>query len=135
MNNTPRRKTSAFLQESIELHTGHASVNLDEDDEQRRQHRKFGYVTRNVLLASTALIIVVFFLLAYTWIPYQTFSFAEEIEDDVEYVAIRLQPKGHIYREPRALAFDWTVTSGWGAPDGVQKQVYPINSKYFSLSS
>lgn len=42
-------------------------------------------------------------------------------------LAIPLHPTEHSTRDPTTLTFDWHVTLGVRAPDGVEKQVYLIN--------
>lgn len=44
-------------------------------------------------------------------------------------VGILLHPENHVNRGSRILQHDWVVTSGIRSPDGVQKQVYLINSE------
>ncbi|KAL6825782.1 multicopper oxidase [Trichoderma sp. SZMC 28015] len=45
-------------------------------------------------------------------------------------LAIPLHPTEHSTRDPTTLTFDWHVTLGVRAPDGVEKQVYLINGQF-----
>ncbi|KAL7948812.1 multicopper oxidase [Trichoderma barbatum] len=45
-------------------------------------------------------------------------------------LAIPLHPTEHSTRDPTTLTFDWHVTLGTRAPDGVEKQVYLINGQF-----
>lgn len=38
-----------------------------------------------------------------------------------------LHPEDHVYRPPKTIEFNWTVSSGMRRPDGVVKKVYLIN--------
>jgi hypothetical protein len=46
---------------------------------------------------------------------------------DDSQLAIPLHPVEHSTRDPTTLTFEWHVTLGTRAPDGVEKQVYLIN--------
>jgi hypothetical protein len=46
---------------------------------------------------------------------------------DESQLAIPLHPVEHSTRDPTTLTFDWHVTLGTRAPDGVEKQVYLVN--------
>jgi hypothetical protein len=46
---------------------------------------------------------------------------------DDSQLAIPLHPTEHSTRDPTTLTFDWHVTLGTKAPDGVEKEVYLIN--------
>jgi FtsP/CotA-like multicopper oxidase with cupredoxin domain len=43
---------------------------------------------------------------------------------------ILLHPDEHVYREPSALEYNWSVTADFRAPDGVKKRVYLINGAF-----
>ncbi|PHH74030.1 hypothetical protein CDD80_3413 [Ophiocordyceps camponoti-rufipedis] len=45
-------------------------------------------------------------------------------------LAIGLHPERHVWREPRVLVFNWTVTKGMRTPDGVEKMVYLVNDLF-----
>lgn len=49
-------------------------------------------------------------------------------------VAIRLHPEQHITRRAKTLTFDWRVTQGTRAVDGVEKQVYLVNGKSIGVT-
>ena len=44
-----------------------------------------------------------------------------------ESLAIRLNPSLHRHRPPQRISYDWTISTGIRAPDGVEKEVYLIN--------
>lgn len=46
---------------------------------------------------------------------------------DDSQLAIPLHPVEHSTRDPTTLTFEWHVTLGTRAPDGVEKQVYLVN--------
>ena len=46
---------------------------------------------------------------------------------DDSQLAIPLHPSEHSTRDPTTLTFDWHITLGTRAPDGVEKQVYLVN--------
>ncbi|EQL00798.1 Multicopper oxidase family protein [Ophiocordyceps sinensis CO18] len=45
-------------------------------------------------------------------------------------ISLALHPERHISRGPATLIFNWTVTLGTRAPDGVEKQVYLVNGQF-----
>lgn len=49
-----------------------------------------------------------------------------DLFDDSQ-LAIPLHPVEHSTRDPTTLTFEWHVTLGTRAPDGVEKQVYLVN--------
>ncbi|PTB73372.1 multicopper oxidase [Trichoderma longibrachiatum ATCC 18648] len=49
---------------------------------------------------------------------------------DDSQLAIPLHPTEHSTRDPTTLTFDWHVTLGRRAPDGVEKEVYLINGQF-----
>lgn len=51
---------------------------------------------------------------------------ARDSFDDSQ-LAIPLHPLEHSTRDPTTLTFEWHVTLGTRAPDGVEKQVYLVN--------
>ncbi|EFY86003.1 Multicopper oxidase family protein [Metarhizium acridum CQMa 102] len=48
----------------------------------------------------------------------------------VQQLAIPLHPERHIWRSAKTLEFQWNVTLGTMAPDGVKKQVYLVNGAF-----
>lgn len=44
-------------------------------------------------------------------------------------VAIRLHPEDHVARQPKTLAFDFTISQGVRAIGGVDKHLYLVNGK------
>jgi hypothetical protein len=46
-----------------------------------------------------------------------------------------LHPQDHVSRDPGIRHFSWNITKGMIAPDGVQKDVFLINSTHITLPS
>ncbi|PFH57632.1 hypothetical protein XA68_14771 [Ophiocordyceps unilateralis] len=51
-------------------------------------------------------------------------------EDGERQLAVMLHPERHNRRRPTVLLFNWTVTQGLRAPDGVEKMVYLVNDLF-----
>jgi FtsP/CotA-like multicopper oxidase with cupredoxin domain len=45
-------------------------------------------------------------------------------------LGIQLHPEDHVFRDPKAIAYNWTITSGFRSPDGVKKEVYLVNDLF-----
>jgi hypothetical protein len=142
MNNAPRRRTSTLLQESIELDNELSFVDQDDKDHEGGSYKhskiydhKLGYWGLTGLFL---FIVILFLVISIRNLPHFVhldLKFKNEEYQDRDQVAIRLHPEDHESRDPQNLKYDWTVTSGWKAPDGVQKRVYLINGKLSNISN
>lgn len=45
-------------------------------------------------------------------------------------VGIELHPEDHVFRAPRTIIHNWTITSAIRSPDGVKKSVYLVNGEF-----
>jgi FtsP/CotA-like multicopper oxidase with cupredoxin domain len=45
-------------------------------------------------------------------------------------LGIQLHPEDHVFRDPKTIAYNWTITSGFRSPDGVKKEVYLVNDLF-----
>ncbi|RFU81929.1 ferro-o2-oxidoreductase [Trichoderma arundinaceum] len=73
-----------------------------------------------VALCLGSLVVVLFAMSRHAGAPF----------DDSQ-LAIPLHPTEHSTRDPTTLTFEWHVTLGTKAPDGVEKQVYLVNAGQF----
>lgn len=69
------------------------------------------------------------FLLVAVMMPFFIHRTINTTNDDGPQLAIRLHPEVHAIRKPRTLTFDWNITIGKASPDGVEKEIYLINSE------
>lgn len=47
--------------------------------------------------------------------------------EDERQIVLSLHPEQHTTRGPATLVFNWTITLGTRAPDGVEREVYLVN--------
>jgi FtsP/CotA-like multicopper oxidase with cupredoxin domain len=45
-------------------------------------------------------------------------------------LGIQLHPQDHVFRIPKTIIYNWTITSGFRSPDGVKKEVYLVNDLF-----
>lgn len=65
---------------------------------------------------------------------FHTFSDTRPWTDEQEHLAtdddrFTLHPEDHVFRQPRKISLEWSVTKESRAPDGVSKDIYLINGK------
>ncbi|KAF4633335.1 hypothetical protein G7Y89_g4775 [Cudoniella acicularis] len=58
-------------------------------------------------------------------------SWASEVPGaEPSMLGIELHPFDHVFRTPKTITYNWTITSGYRYPDGVKKQVYLVNGAF-----
>jgi FtsP/CotA-like multicopper oxidase with cupredoxin domain len=45
-------------------------------------------------------------------------------------LGIQLHPEDHVFRNPKTITYNWTITSEFRSPDGVKKEVYLVNDLF-----
>ncbi|KAM4061208.1 multicopper oxidase domain-containing protein [Hirsutella rhossiliensis] len=84
-------------------------------------------VSKWTVLASLVLATVLALpLLAYT--RHERLPIAKH--ENEKQIALALHPEQHVTRGPATLVFNWTITLGTRAPDGVEKEVYLVNGQF-----
>lgn len=94
----------------------------------QRQSRDFG----GLLASGSKCAVLAFLMLAVVMaLPLLAYTRRERLplaeHERQKQISLALHPERHISRGPATLIFNWTVTLGTRAPDGVEKQVYLVN--------
>ena len=101
----------------------------------RHQYQKFLFVLCSMLLAFATLSLLSYrYIITQSWKAFIRPEYASGGEKN-DSLAIILQPELHRSRPPRVVEHNWTITSGVKSPDGVQKQVYLVNSETHALKN
>lgn len=139
---TPRRRTSTAIQDRESIDSERLSSDVEADvllsdtavpEDRKRNVAPYRYLYKVLI---TVVIVSVFCIVAFSsltaWREQLAFGpvTSQGVESDDQFLAKQLFPEEHIYREPKIQYHEWVVSSDIRAPDGVQKNVYLINSKY-----
>ena len=142
--NTPRRRTSTAIQdrESIDSEElspdAEAAVFLPDSSTTEKSKNAASYHSLCKILLATIATLVLFLVILFKLAAWGLRSepvpvLSGESGSDDQYLAIQLHPEDHIYREPKVHHYQWVISWGVRAPDGVRKNVYLINSKWTLL--
>lgn len=117
-------EASALLDE-FELQDARASTLLAKWTRHTLKPRPFGVrrTVYNIAIFFVFTLVVIFIVLLIGAEDYASSDYASSG------TAYRLNPQTHRNRPPTTLSFDWTITTGVRAPDGVDKLVYLVNGK------
>lgn len=94
---------------------------LAQDEPPIRQCGRSRQIWKRVITTVLCISVPIILLLVYSYVARRP-DF-----DTGGQLAIPLQPKINRRREPTTLKFDWHISVGPRAPDGVQKRVYLVN--------
>jgi len=145
---TARRRLSASDNNIDSMSSDEAVTLLREENNQRefKQEKGEKYASRDlskwlrpVGLAFAFLILLTIFWKASSALfissgQSRPFRFSgengKEDASQEQMLGIQLHPEDHVFRDPKAIAYNWTITSGFRSPDGVKKEVYLVNDLF-----
>jgi FtsP/CotA-like multicopper oxidase with cupredoxin domain len=144
-----RRRLSATSDNNIESTSNDEAVNLLREENTNRKlkwkegekdaSRDLSRWLRPLGLAFAFLMLAMIFWKASSALSVSSgqsrpFKFSgENGKEDVsqeQMLGIQLHPKDHVFRNPKTIKYNWTITSGFRSPDGVKKEVYLVNDLF-----
>jgi hypothetical protein len=134
-DNRPRRRTST----SVSLGNGSVDLACDRDSSlnydkpnapKNSSQQKWSAISTILVIAS--LLLFALYINAGRWKGARShidefFAGTSDESVGIPSLGIVLHPEEHRSRDAAIITLHWTITSGFGTPDGVKKRVYLIN--------